>query len=158
MFPSWSRDGRSIYFGSNRTGRNEVFRVPAEGGTAVQVTRNGGFASAESIDGTWLYFTRSEAGDAGLFRKRLPDGEETEVLPSVVFHNFDVVADGIYFASADGGRIALRFHDFADGTTRTLAPLPHGYVGLSVSPDREWVLYTAGNPAASNLSLVENFR
>ena len=28
--PSWSRDGRFVYFSSNRSGRFEVWRVPAE--------------------------------------------------------------------------------------------------------------------------------
>jgi Tol biopolymer transport system component len=158
MLPSWSRDGRWIYFGSNRTGRNEVWKVPAEGGEARQVTRHGGFAALESRDGRSLYFTRSEASDTGLFGMRLPDGEESQVLPSVVFHNFDVVSDGIYFASAEAQQLALRFHSFADARTHTIAALPGGYVGLSVSPDRKWVLYTADNPAESNLSLVENFR
>src|SRR2546428_303890 len=37
--PSWSRDGRWIYFASNRSGTNQVWKMPAEGGQAVQVTR-----------------------------------------------------------------------------------------------------------------------
>ena len=114
--------------------------------------------TSEAPDGEWLYYTRSEASDSGLFRMRLASGEESQVLPSVVFHNYEVVRDGIYFVARSGADLALRFLVFADGTTRTIAPLPEGYVGLSVSPDREWVLYTASNPVGSNLYLVEDFR
>jgi len=42
VVPSWSRDGRWVYFVSNRSGENQVWKVPAEGGEAVQVTRKEG--------------------------------------------------------------------------------------------------------------------
>jgi WD40 repeat protein len=47
--PSWSRDGRWIYFASDRSGSWQVWRMLAEGGTAVQVTRGGGFAAFETV-------------------------------------------------------------------------------------------------------------
>lgn len=43
--PSWSRDGHWLYFASNRSGDDQVWRVPATGGEAVQVTKQGGFAA-----------------------------------------------------------------------------------------------------------------
>src|SRR5713226_3739280 len=56
--PRWSGDGQWIYYGSNRTGANQVWKIPSRGGTPVQITRNGGYASSESSDGKWLYYTR----------------------------------------------------------------------------------------------------
>lgn len=38
MVPTWSRDGGWIYFASNRTGSWQVWKMPAKGGRAVQVT------------------------------------------------------------------------------------------------------------------------
>ena len=43
--PSFSRDGKWIYFSSNRTGQFQVWKIPASGGDAVQVTRDGGCVS-----------------------------------------------------------------------------------------------------------------
>ncbi len=158
MFPRWSRDGRFLYFASNRSGKFQVFRVADGGGEAVQVTRDGGFASLESPDGQWLYYTKSEAEDAPLLRMKCEGGEEAQVLPSVIFHNFDVVAEGIYYVSRANGARALRFRSLGDGKDRVVTAVADGYVGLSVSPDREWVLYTETNAGGSNLSLLEDFR
>lgn len=37
--PQWSSDGTQLYFLSSRSGSNQIWRIPAAGGTAVQVTR-----------------------------------------------------------------------------------------------------------------------
>src|SRR2546422_4241172 len=37
--PTWSRDGKWIYFSSNRTGSWQIWKVPSVGGSAIQVTR-----------------------------------------------------------------------------------------------------------------------
>jgi eukaryotic-like serine/threonine-protein kinase len=158
VFPAWSGDGQWIYHASNRSGTNQVWKLPFQGGKAVQVTRNGGFAAAESPDGKWLYYTRSEARDTALWRLPVMGGEETQVLPSVIFHNFVVLRDGLYFVAGTGQDQSLQFKSFALGTTRAVAPLAAGYVGLSVAPDRTYVLYTVTNPAGSELALVESFR
>ena len=44
--PSWSRDGRFLYFESNRTGRLEIWRVARAGGAEEQVTHEGGCNAA----------------------------------------------------------------------------------------------------------------
>ena len=56
---SWSRDGKWIYFASNRSGEDQVWKMPADGGEAVRVTRKGGFVAFESPDGQWVYYTKS---------------------------------------------------------------------------------------------------
>jgi serine/threonine protein kinase len=69
MLPSWSRDGKWIYFDSNRNGgRHEIFKCSPEGGEPVQVTHGGGWDAQESPDGAWLYFTRSLSANAPLLR------------------------------------------------------------------------------------------
>jgi Tol biopolymer transport system component len=53
VVPSWSRDGHWVYFASDRTGDWQVWKIAGTGGTAVQVTRHGGFAALESLDGNF---------------------------------------------------------------------------------------------------------
>ena len=59
--PSWSRDGRWIYFFSDRTGENQVWKVPVggegdDGSLAVRVTKHGGEVPFESTDGKYVFY------------------------------------------------------------------------------------------------------
>jgi Tol biopolymer transport system component len=60
--PRWSRDGHWIYFGSNRTGRYEIYKMSASGGPAVQVIKDGGRVAQESQDGAWVYYSKRVFG------------------------------------------------------------------------------------------------
>jgi Tol biopolymer transport system component/DNA-binding winged helix-turn-helix (wHTH) protein len=62
VVPSWSRDGNSIYFASNRTGKWQVWKHSITSGQESQVTRNGGYAALESFDGKTLYYSKFEGG------------------------------------------------------------------------------------------------
>src|SRR5262245_55931597 len=69
IVPSWSRDGRWIYFTSNRlaegrSGRLQIWKMPSGGGEATQMTKQGGFEPVESPDGRWLYFTQDRGSSA----------------------------------------------------------------------------------------------
>lgn len=55
---SWSRDGKTIYFLSDRSGRDEIWKMAASGGRRAQVTRHGGAMALESSDRRFLYYAR----------------------------------------------------------------------------------------------------
>lgn len=161
VIPSWSHDGSSVYFASKRSGRQEIWRIPAGGGTAIQVTRNGGFVAFESPDGKTLYYTLSEDGAEGLYAKRLPDGEEKLVLEDgVASRGFAVFSDGIYYIHRLGlSSYEIRFHEFASGATLVVGEI-EGLLayGLAVSPDRKTFLFPKFSDAGADLMLIENFR
>jgi Tol biopolymer transport system component len=54
VISSWSREGRWIYFCSNRSGVCQIWKVPVSGGQAVHVTTQGGLEAFESPDGKLL--------------------------------------------------------------------------------------------------------
>src|SRR5258708_35887206 len=56
--PSWSHDGKWIYFSSRETGDLQVWRVTASGGPQIQVTKRGGDSPLESVDGQDLYYVK----------------------------------------------------------------------------------------------------
>jgi len=120
----------------------------------VQITRGGGFASRESTDGKWLYYTKTEAADTSLWKVSLAGGEETQVIPSVHLHSFDVVNDGVYFRS---DATTLKFVGTAGQISTVTTQLPQGYVGLSVSPEQKSILFCGSKSETSELALVDNF-
>ena len=165
VVPSWSRDGRWIYFASTRTGRSEVWKVPAAGGQAVQITKRGGFAAFESQDGKTLYYAKGISLD-GLWSVAVNGGEEAPVLdfPKASFWGYwALVKKGIYFVNTETGpQPALQFLSFAEKRVVHVAALDRRPVpflaGMAVSPDERWILYTQEDQRNSDIILVENFR
>jgi Tol biopolymer transport system component/DNA-binding winged helix-turn-helix (wHTH) protein len=163
ILPSWSRDGDSIYFASKRSGRFEIWRVPAKAGAEVRVTRDGGYTAFESTDGKTLYYTVSDAGGEGIYAKQLPDGDEKQAIKSrVAGRGLAIVSDGIYYLQWRNDDIfEILFHDFASQHVEVIGEsdgLVAASSGLAVSPDGKAFLFSKRVGAASDLMLIENFR
>ena len=60
--PAWSPDGKWIYFGSDRFGKNNLFRIPVDGGEAEQLTKTKGGVGvfALSKNGGTVAYTSAE--------------------------------------------------------------------------------------------------
>ena len=158
--PSWSWDGKWIYFASTRGGNHQVWKMPWTEGEAIELTKKGGFAALESPDGKFVYYTKA-ADDTSLWRVPTQGGEEIRVLDPIVFRNFSVTKDGVYFVfqpDAKGNGV-IRLLKTTTGEIQTIASIENpARNGLSVSPDGRWILYPKLDSAGSDLMLVENFR
>jgi len=162
--PSWSRDGRFLYFWKDDAGQAQIWKVPVSGGHAIQVTHSGGFASAESLDGKFLYFTRRDA--AGIWRMPVTGGKETLVMDQLSYRlpgYWALVEDGIYFVkTAPNSAASIEFYDFATRRSTkllTMSGLPDDWFGgLTVSPDRRWLVFSQQQYTSSEIMLAENFR
>lgn len=154
--PNWSRDGKSIYFVSDRNGVDQVWKMPAEGGESVQITKKGGAEAAESFDGKTLYYAKGRYYTS-LWKVPVGGGEETQVLESLVYDgNFAVVDSGIYFSPT---LHSIEFFSFATRKISSVATSDKRMAyGLTISPDRRWILYAQIDQSATELMLVENFR
>jgi Tol biopolymer transport system component/DNA-binding winged helix-turn-helix (wHTH) protein len=163
VVPSWSRDGRWIYFASDRTGRWEVWKMPSTGGSAVQVTRQGGFAAFESPDGGFLYYAKGLTVP-GLWRIPINGGEEVELISSLeagYWGYWAVVENGIYYLDTTAKPGIAFFNITTHRTTRVfdLENRPARQApGLAVSPDKKTILYTQLDALNNDIILVENFR
>jgi Tol biopolymer transport system component len=159
---TWSHDCKWIYCGSNRSGRFEIYRLPASGGSAVPITRNGGVHAEESPDGHWLYFSKDLDSPTAIWKVPRNSGEEIPVVGGLSYSsNFAVSEKGIYFVSGRFGRNdnAIEFYDFATGKRRVLRLLQKAVSwGVALSPDQGSFTYPMIDHTASNLMLVENFR
>ena len=141
QIPSWSRDGKWIYFDSDRSGQWRIWKAPVEGGSAVQVTQKTGGAAFESVDGKYLYFTE-HSGNGPLFRRLLAGGPEVEIAPWVVdYTSFSITAKGAYFLPDPK---TLQLFDAATGRITTVAKAEKdsfGNFGISVSPDDAYMVF-----------------
>jgi Tol biopolymer transport system component/DNA-binding winged helix-turn-helix (wHTH) protein len=158
---SFSRNGRWIYFTSNRTGEFQIWRMPAEGGEAVQWTRRGGRVARESVDGRHLYFAKPVPDGYSLWRMSSAGGEESQVLESVLAFSFDVTRSGVYYVDRPGldGLCPMYFYCFATGrrTQLAAASLP-GANGLSISPDGLTLIRGQTTEAGADLMVMEKIR
>jgi Tol biopolymer transport system component/DNA-binding winged helix-turn-helix (wHTH) protein len=162
MVPSWSQDGRWIYFGSNRSGSLQIWKMPAEGGQLTQVTSQGGFEGLESPDGKFFYYAKGRRLP-GIWRIPVEGGAETPVLDhhqAGFWRVWTVTEQGIYFATAENpSRPLIEFFSFATGQVTQIAALEKPfYLGLSVSPDGRWLIYSQLDQSGSDIMLMENFR
>jgi Tol biopolymer transport system component/DNA-binding winged helix-turn-helix (wHTH) protein len=164
--PSWSRDGKWIYFYSDKTGEPfQLWKVSVQGGPAVQITKNGAVFAVESEDGRFLYFVKFDA--PGIWRMPVAGGEEKRVLPRAGGHewfNWAITRTGIYFRDYNESKNhapvgVLNFFDFATRKiTMVTATDQPGGTGLAVSPDGRSILYDDKGDAESTIMLVKNFR
>jgi Tol biopolymer transport system component len=156
--PGWSADGKWIYFSSTRSGRSEIWKVPAAGGQAVQMTRKGGLMPRESPDGQFVYYRKDEGG---LWRMPVAGGDESQVVPSVYGRNYILDSRGIYSVSprGDDGKYQLGYLPLDGGKPKTVLTLSHApMMGMALSPDGLSLLYTQYQSATEELVLVESFK
>lgn len=147
--PSWSHDGRWLYFGSSRTGTVQVWKRPADGGRPVQLTHNGGFAPFESTNERLVYYSRGRTGH-GLWSISLDEGNETAVLPDLptnMWGNWAISKDRIYsIEPRPDGSYWIFCYNLKTGENLPWVPLVGTPVlwdsGLAVSPDGQWLLYS----------------
>jgi Tol biopolymer transport system component len=151
--PSWSADGRWIYFTSDRTGRREIWKMKSTGEGSAQITREGGFEAFESPDGRTLYFIKSPDAQ-GLWRMPSSGGKEGLVLEGVHQGLWAVTTAGIFFS--DSSRRVWRREDTGKAVqVGTIDRARDGANGLGVSRDGKEMVYVQPEPAHADLRMAE---
>ena len=163
IIPSWSRDGKWIYF----TRGGPVWRIPAQGGDAQQVTENNGSNAVESPDGGTLYYSRGNA----IFAKPSGGGRESHVMDMAgsalggsTVHRWLPVDGGICYLTRPDWKMPfqfeLRFMDLRSHRETVLQRFTGGNgAGLAASRDRKTIFYSGTTPSqGSDLMLIQDFR
>ncbi|HEU4937700.1 MAG TPA: hypothetical protein VFT39_14675 [Vicinamibacterales bacterium] len=164
--PSWSGDGRWIYFTSTRAGVNpDVWKMSPQGGQVTRITRNGGFDPHESPDGQFLFYLDHYPGQnrtAKLMRSTVDGGQESVVLDGVLPFLWSVTEKGIVFVTRESDFDALDLYRFSDRQVVRVGRLgfriPGIYTHMTVSRDGRWALATEMVRFDSDLMLLDNFR
>jgi len=152
--PNWSRDGKTIYFCSDRSGRFEIWKVPAGGGEPVQVTRDGGFAAVESLDGEYLYYTQTR-GRGPLWRMKLPAGSPEQIAPEVRGLFYAVTEAGVYFQARG---VIWRWNPATRKTAEVFRPERPMSIGMAAAPGGKELLFTQFDPRPTDLYAIDGLR
>lgn len=158
MRPSWSHDGKWIYYCALGNSGAQVWKKPVGGGAEMQLTKNGGCNQQESADGAYIYYLKS--GDRELWRVPTAGGQESQVLALTHRMQFALGIDGAYLIETVAPA-TLKYFDFSTAGAKVIGMLAGSVFqdrGLAVSPDEHWLLYGKDEVAGSQLMLVEGFR
>jgi eukaryotic-like serine/threonine-protein kinase len=161
--PTFSPDGQTIVFASERTGKQELWMCDAEGKTAArQLTRGGSAGSPRwSYDGKWIAFDSFSDGDGDIYVmnatgdsswRRLTFEKSAENLPAWS-------RDGhfIYFRSNRSGSNQIYKMSVADGSGTEVKQITFngGYEGFE-SPDGKLFYYSKGRGVYGIYSVPAN--
>jgi Tol biopolymer transport system component/DNA-binding winged helix-turn-helix (wHTH) protein len=161
--PSWSRDGRWIYFVHGEDARESaIWKVSSEGGRAVRIAETEATYPLESPDGQYVYFAHKRK----LWRVRTDASAEQEVegMPELQANGDTWVptGSGIYFLADAKHHTEVDFFDFNSQKVRRVftlgKSLPGWAGGVSISSDGKWLLYPQLDGSSSDLMMIENWK
>jgi hypothetical protein len=144
--PSWSHDGRWIYFGSNRGGQWQIWKVPANVGPAEQVTHGGGREAF--ADQHFIYYTKDKV--PGIWKIPVGGRAETQVAGEGEQGRWALTARGIYYLRRNS---VMWIGEAGRGEVLPLRLPPETIRGMTVSDDGNEILIVHGDDANSGITL-----
>jgi Tol biopolymer transport system component/DNA-binding winged helix-turn-helix (wHTH) protein len=158
--PTWSSDGRWIYFSVDQGAGRQIWRVPAGGGNVQQITHDGsGYFARESSDGGSLLY---QAGFAKLPLLKVPitGGPARQIASCVQPGSIVERPEGTYYVGC-GDDPAVNIVDRM-GRTRVLGKMEKfscdASASLGVSPGGRQFLFARRVKSGADLMVIENFR
>jgi Tol biopolymer transport system component len=154
---SFSRDGKTLYFRSDRTGAREIWRGSMErGGDPVRMTQGGGYEGFEDASGKWLYFVK-EREKPGLWRMPVAGGAAQFIAQDVWEGRWAAGPDGIYALQRRPKGTTVERMDWLGAHTETVVALPAGKTveaGLAVSADGKSIYWAQVDRLDTDLMAV----
>lgn len=149
--PSYSRDGRWIYFLSNLSGSPEIWKIPASGGSEVLVSPAPAQDMEESVQGDALFYRF----DATIFRFCQKDGSVSAALNREYLNDvFRTTPEGLlYQVNTRNGMHKVELQPISGEGPVIVYQTTEAIKGFTMLPDRKTVLVGL-HEFHSNLELV----
>lgn len=162
--PVWSQDCRWILASDGRTA---LYRVSVADGNAELFTHKHAYRAV--VAGSRVLFNVVGDSSVELWASPIGGGPETtlpDMPPLRSPDSWTATANGIYFTSSIGTSstsptLALSFYDFDSHRTREVRRLDGtaaalGGLGLAVSRDERWVLYTRSERSEADVMMISS--
>ena len=149
--PVWSPDGKTVYFLSNRSASNQIWKISLEGGEASQVTNLPLDVEAFQLspDGQTFVFAASVFVDCDTLEctvKRLQEKKvgSAQIYDQLLFRHWDSWSDGrrahLFAQKVGGGPVTnLQKKQNADTPTKPFG----GAEDFAIAPDSKSIVYVA---------------
>jgi len=156
IFPTFSRDAKTIYFSTGGRNGIQLYRMPAAGGPASLLLSRGVVNARESADGRWLYFAEWAHG-GGLYRMPIGGGEVSAVIDHMASPSgWALDKHGVYYWTASASAPALHYLD-PDSLRDTLVlqPAIPATANLAVSPDGRRLCFPLIERNSQEIMMIE---
>ncbi|WP_125010293.1 S9 family peptidase [Parageobacillus thermoglucosidasius] len=144
-FPRWSPDGKTIAFLSNRSGKPQIWRLPADGGEARQLTflKNGVRQLCWSPNGRFLIALTSLDKEETLKEREEKNKNEKEKrkLTPLIVERLQYKSDAAGFRD-DKQDVLIRI-DAETGEMQALTNGDDEIISFAISPDGQTVAFAA---------------
>jgi Tol biopolymer transport system component len=159
--PVWSEDCRWIFASD---GRAALYRVSASGGAAGLFTEKRAYQAA--VSGGRVIFNAATANGIELWSKPAAGGDESalEDMPHLSYSDsWTATRRGIYYTQTGAHAAAVGFYDFTSHHAHVVrdlqeVPAPLGGLGVSVSKDEHWLLYTRSAQWQGDVMMASGLR
>ncbi|MFL6576770.1 MAG: TolB family protein, partial [Povalibacter sp.] len=156
--PVWSSDCASLIASD---GNDHAYVVSVENGKAERFTSRRSYYAA--VNGSQVIFNVKGAAGVALWQKQLGSAEETplEGMPALSYaDSWTATLHGVYYTQSSDDPRVVHFYDFATRQSRPIAhlsqpPTPFGGLGISVSTDERYLLYTQTEEHQSDVMLLK---
>jgi len=137
-----------------------LYRVPAAGGAAERFSRKRAYRA--EVSGNKVIFNVASPVGVDLWEQSVPEGEERplEGMPQLRYSDAWVVTGaGIYYTHEG----TVSSYDFVTHQTKVVrsltgAPAALGGLGMTVSPDGHWLVYTRGADWQGDIMMIRGRR
>jgi serine/threonine protein kinase/Tol biopolymer transport system component len=119
FYPALSPDGKTIAFTSNRSGRDEIWVMNADGNAPRQVTNNGGTGPRWSPDGASIIYSHYRGGGWGVWRVPVAGGSPQSLTDDTI----DASSPSI---SPDGKLLAYEVNEKGKPSRLIIRPIAGG--------------------------------